>query len=600
MGNARLRLALAAVALLAVMATVVVYVVTRDNSPSGPSIPRPHGAGGLAKRFQPVLRVSRKDGFWPVSVLTMPKLIFRGRRACIHEMSGCRDFERITDLSWLGERTDWIEYPARLDRPKDQRRSLLDALGDNNPFDSSQEYFVKTGGGASDAISLQYWFYYTDDYQPIRYLGRLLGVKAGFHEGDFESAGVLLSRDTHRPAYVWTARHEAEGERFAWNEPALTISNTHPVLWAARGSHATYESCGSKRRPQGAGFIDDLVDCGRPLTLNPDDTPLVDLARSSWTCWRGYFGHAFLEPLDKQTRRLKKAHVLADAPLAPLWQQRFDDAHSQPCAAVPPPAAGEGESEEVVPEATANALRQQAGRYDELFRTCPEWRQRPTAGGYLVACDQRELTRFFKSGLENPGSSGLRIEGPQRARGPTVPAVYRSPDTHDIERATITADRAVRPTVYASAYRAHKALAARFPPIELRPGGRVRLKLGGAEWRLVDEDGNEVTAPVRPRPIGKLGRPPAPKNVAATRSGRAGVTVTFTGSSDPDVTFLVYVAPSAVALSQAATFATAVDAEDDGTYRVVLASPGANFVRVVAMRFGRPNVAAAVKVSAGH
>jgi hypothetical protein len=33
---------------------------------------------------------------------------------------------------------------------------------------------------------------------------------------------------------------------------------------------------------------------------------------------------------------------------------------------------------------------------------------------------------------------------------------------------------------------------------------------------------------------------------------------------------------------------------------VVLASPGANFVRVVAMRFGRPNVAAAVKVSAGH
>src|SRR5438128_5022493 len=103
MGSARFRFALAGVAILAVAATVI-YVVTRDNSPSGPSIPRPHGAGGLAERFQPVLKVSRKDGFWPVSVLTVPKLRFRGRRVCIHEMSGCRDFEKITDLPWLGER----------------------------------------------------------------------------------------------------------------------------------------------------------------------------------------------------------------------------------------------------------------------------------------------------------------------------------------------------------------------------------------------------------------------------------------------------------------------------------------------------------------
>jgi hypothetical protein len=579
-----------------VVAAGATYAATRDGGPSGPSVPRPQGARGLAKKHQPVLNVSPGDGFWPVSVLTVPKLRFHGERPCIQESKSCRSFDQITDLPWLGRRKDWIEYPGPVVRPKQQRRSLLDALGDDNPYDSSQEYFIQTGGGPGQTTSLQYWLYYTDDYQPVRHVH----AKAGFHEGDFESLGILLSRDTRRPVYMWAARHDAEGQRFAWNEPSLTVQGNHPVVWAARGSHATYESCGRKRRPQLGVFIDDLVDCPssrlRPLRFEPSDTPLVDLAESSWVCWRGYFGHAYLEPLSDRLRDLKNNHIIADAPISPLAQQRFDPAHARPCAAAPAPASRSVDEGKALPNATAAALRRGAGRYDPLFERCEQWYQRPTGGAYLVACDQFELNGFFRSGLEDPGSSGLRVEGAAPSRGPSVPAVYRSSRVRDVERATITTDEYVRPTVYVAAFRGTKALALRFPRVGLRPRERLRLRLG-TKWSLVDQDGRRVTTPAKPRVIGKLDSPPAPTGVSATSSPSGDITVRFSGSSDPNVSYVVYLAESAEALVQGTTYATPAEAEDDGNYVASFARPG-RLVRVIAQRFGRVTVSPPVKVAA--
>jgi hypothetical protein len=581
-------------AVVVVVAAGAIYATAHDGGPSGPSVPRPQGAGGLAKKYQPILNVSPGDGFWPVSVLTVPELRFGGRGTCIHEGMGCRSLDRITDLPWLGGTKDWIEYPGPVMRPKQQRLSLLDALDDDNPYNSSQEYFIQTGGGPGQTTSLQYWLYYTDDYQPVRHVH----AKAGFHEGDFESLGVLLSRDTQRPVYLWAARHNAEGQRFTWNEPALVLQDTHPVVWAARGSHATYESCGRKRRPRLGVFIDDLVDCPsprlRPLRFDPSHTPLVDLAGSPWACWRGYFGHAYLEPLTDRLRELKGKYIIADAPISPLWQQGFDPAHARPCRGAPVPESRSGDEGKALPDATAERLRARAGRYDPLFSRCEQWFQRPTEGAYLTACDQLELNNFFRSGLEDSGSSGLRIEGSRPPPGPTVPAVYRSSRVTDVERATITTDEYVRPTVYAAAFRGSKALALRFPRVAIRPGERLRLVLG-SKWRLVDQDGRRVTKPATPRVIGNLDSPPAPTRISASSSPGGDISVTFSGSPDPNVTYVVYLAESAEAMEQGASYATPAEAKDHGTYVASFARPG-RLVQVIAQSFGRVAVSAPVKV----
>lgn len=587
-----MRFAWGLVAALAVVAVVaVVHAAVSGSGPTTPKVQRTAGVGGLARRYQPTLVLSRRDGFWPVSVQTITRLRFDGRGPCLSENGRCEPLRDMSQVPWLGDPTSFIEYPGGVTRPSQQHRSLLAALrGDADPFDSSEVYVLQTGGGPGQTTTLQYWFYYSDDYQLIR---GAFGAKGGFHEGDLESAGVLLSRDTHRPVYVWTARHAAEGTRFAWNEPDLTIEGTHPVLWEARGSHASYESCGRrKHRPEGGGLIDDTAECGGTFRFSAANTPLADLARAPWTCWRGFFGHAYVGTLSRADRALVQGHVVADAPRAPLWQQGFDRAHSHPCLDVAPPATRAGSGDATVPEATAQALRAHAGRYDSLFDDCADWQQRPTSGGYLVACDDADLRRFFASGLEDPGSTGLRIDGPQRARGPTVPAVYRSADVRELEQATITADRPVAPIVYASAFRGNRALAARFAHVALRPGLRVALRLG-SRWRLVDEVTRRVIATAAPRAIGTLARPPAPTELAAAPGAGDAVKLSFAGSHDPDASFLVYVAPSAAALAEAAPVA-AIDATPTGSYATTVVAPGAHAALVVAERFGQARAGAPI------
>lgn len=82
-------------------------------------------------------------------------------------------------------------------------------------------------------LALQYWLFYTfNDF-------------TGKHEGDwemvqvdFEAIGVTeaLARG---PYEVDVAQHEG-GERAAWNDRELRKDETHPVLYVATGSHATY------------------------------------------------------------------------------------------------------------------------------------------------------------------------------------------------------------------------------------------------------------------------------------------------------------------------------------------------------------------------
>ena len=86
---------------------------------------------------------------------------------------------------------------------------------------------------ADGGLALQYWFFY-----PFNDFHRL-----GDHEGDWEHVTVRLDAAL-RPIGAWYARHDvnAPGAWYAWRE--LEREGDHPVVLAARGSHASYADPG--------------------------------------------------------------------------------------------------------------------------------------------------------------------------------------------------------------------------------------------------------------------------------------------------------------------------------------------------------------------
>lgn len=79
-----------------------------------------------------------------------------------------------------------------------------------------------------DDVALQYWFcYYFDDW-------------ANIHEGDWESITVFLRREgqTWQPLGATYSAHE-NGTRRHWPD-IERLEDTHPVVYVASGSHASY------------------------------------------------------------------------------------------------------------------------------------------------------------------------------------------------------------------------------------------------------------------------------------------------------------------------------------------------------------------------
>jgi hypothetical protein len=454
----------------------------------------------LAERFQPELIVDRRDGFWPVPVRTIFALQDRRVRVCRRIAPGvCVRLRKQGDLPWSGGDGEWIEYPARNDATGQQRTDVIDALGSVDPARTASEYFLVTHGrGAAAPLTVQFWFFYPFNYQPLRN-----APQAGFHEGDFESVSVVLSARTHRPRYVWMARHAKEDRLFGWTEPALKKLGDHPTVFAARGSHASYESCDRQPRFQGApnGLIDDRPTCdaGRQLHIAADATALSDLSRAPWACWRGLFGHKVsgggVEALP---------FIVADAPRSPLWQQSFGGANARPCSGVRDPGLRDGRGEELLPDATATRLRAGAGRLDAQFDQCSDWDQPPARGAYLVACDPEALRRYVDSGLEDAGPGGLRIDVADPDHPvpgtPAMPAVLRDPAVRRLDGWRIATAAPARVDVYAACREGAGIVEARFGRVPLAPGQPLRVDdRVRTEWRLRREDGATVAvaAPAR-------------------------------------------------------------------------------------------------------
>ena len=465
------------------------------------------GAGAwqrqLAEEYQPELVVDRKDGFWPIPVATLFSI--RDRRASICRRvaaggDGCLRLGTPGQFPWLGGEGESLEYPAADNDPDEQHDQMVAALGSADPEASAAEYYlVDREEDGKGPISIQYWFFYPFNYQPVG--GGL--AEGGFHEGDFESVGVLLSA-AGEPRYVWMNRHDKEGRAFPWEDEALSRPDGHPRVFAARGSHATYENCEGQVRPLDVkGLIDDHPTCDavRQLHLLPEVTPLIDLSRVGWACWHGLFGHrnggvGVYEGSNK--------FLIADAPKSPLWQQKFGGEEVEPCRGLEDPGGRDGLGEETVEEKTGvpAALRRGASHLEKAIDDCSDWEKPATSGIYMVVCDEATLDRYVAGGLEETGGAGVRIEAldaDEAASGPvSVPAVRRNRSGTYLDDWQISAAQPVEASVFASCPSGDTVVVARFEDVPIEFGARLTIDdhAPGGSWVLRDSDGAPVSEAV--------------------------------------------------------------------------------------------------------
>lgn len=578
----------------------------RDGEPVTPPVADPARAASLAGRYEPNLMIERHDEFWPVAVRTVDFLHSGDTRTCFATDADapCKP-AHIRDLPWAsGSEHSYLDYPANSRYPDRERDGVAEALGSNAPGTAARMYYYVTGQDPDRPVTLQYWFYYPFNYLEASLPLGVPPVNTDLHEGDIEGMGILLSAHKRQPVYVWMPRHRDEGERFTWNEGALQRQESHPVGYVSKGSHATYESCGHKYRAARVAGLpvraipDDRFSCAEGAGYELGSSiPTLNLARTWWACYPGHLGDAPHNPFPL-------SEIYADGPTSPLYQQKFDERNSHPCAGIEAPTPpGPGQELLTDPE-TATELGKAGGRLNELFRNCENWWQHPPEGSYMVACDQSTLDTFFASGLEDRGDQNLRIGGKPQRHGPMVPAVFAAPTPLDgapqgVDRATIQTDLTAKPVVYVAIRNEEVLKVARFPEIVLRPGQRLRLRRDSdSYWRLVDvAAGGRTVAKAEFHETEAPTRPKAPAIVAATRHGET-IDLRFSGGGSEETSFGAYAGATRDELLEGGRPVGTLAATPSGKYELTVEDPDRTirFLRVIAFTEGAPAASPVVAV----
>ncbi len=135
----------------------------------------------------------------------------------------------------LGSGLDSADLP-RFTLPGDMRQAAIDAYAESQSGQPRYTYYYHTVR-EGDILNLQYWFFYAYNDWGNGY--------GGFndHEGDWEGFHVFFKleggRPVEPPAYVCFLGHESRLTK-PWEHPDVEKVGTHPVIYVAAGSHASY------------------------------------------------------------------------------------------------------------------------------------------------------------------------------------------------------------------------------------------------------------------------------------------------------------------------------------------------------------------------
>jgi Vacuolar protein sorting-associated protein 62 len=152
---------------------------------------------------------------------------------------------------------------------------------------------------------LQYWFFYF--YNDFNLIGSI--IKAGLHEGDWEMIQLRI-RDGAPDRAVYAQHNHAEGRD--WRQVDVAPGTQRPIVYVARGSHASYFEPGT----HWTGVWFDHADAKRrspELALE-----VIDDDAHGWVRWPGFWGDTKKDanPASADSPRGPAAHLQYDDPLA--------------------------------------------------------------------------------------------------------------------------------------------------------------------------------------------------------------------------------------------------------------------------------------------
>ncbi|MFN8592818.1 MAG: Vps62-related protein [Thermomicrobiales bacterium] len=190
----------------------------------------------LATRFAPVIMLQQQAGpcdeegepFLPAPV----DVVFNDNTVILREGEDQHPvLSPVTNAALAAGASDWaIDLPGKPREPGcDYETHFKEVMGDQKPV--IYAHIAQEEG--RPGIALQFWFFYY--YNQFNNL----------HEGDWEMIQLLFDADSiegalaQDPVEVAYAQHEG-GETSLWNAPKLEREGTRPVVYASRGSHASY------------------------------------------------------------------------------------------------------------------------------------------------------------------------------------------------------------------------------------------------------------------------------------------------------------------------------------------------------------------------
>jgi hypothetical protein len=279
-----------------VMAAVVALLVAAGPA-AADGTPDPQ----LLAKYQPVLHLDPQEQFGPSSV---------------QSFIADSDLEQLSGSNWVVVDAD--PEPGELPDPGTGAFRLnQDSCSPTMSVGGRDCYAAAAaeGGGSSLVYGhvahqngltiLQYWLFYYDD--TYTYCCPATNAFWQAHEGDWEAIAVVLSAD-EQPLYVGYSEH-CLGTRRSWGDTPVW-SETHPIAYIARGSHANYFSAGLHPFnpdcvPQQVQQILALFHLGLPIDVAADGGEVMGPPRSGgsvthvsqiddgvppWTAFDGFWG----------------------------------------------------------------------------------------------------------------------------------------------------------------------------------------------------------------------------------------------------------------------------------------------------------------------
>ena len=214
-----------------------------------------------------------------------------------------------------------------------------------------------------DSLWLQYWFFY--------YFNDKALLWQGLHEGDWEMIQLRIGAGGE-PDVATYAQHK-RGERCDWAE--VEQEGGAPVVYSARGSHASYYRRGNHRTEVPVvGW--DYNDAGGPR-VRPHLTPIAD-DDPAWVAWPGRWGSTRVQA------NLFGLPIGDDSPVGPRRHGQWHDPLKFHEEAIPPRDLSKvvGEGLETPP-----APRVSAGREGDHAVVSFEFAGAPPLKAVLVSLD---------------------------------------------------------------------------------------------------------------------------------------------------------------------------------------------------------------------